>query len=57
LAFTNCTFEDCNIDYLSSDESRLLVARDNVFKAPIEERRSAFEKRLAAALSARAAVR
>jgi hypothetical protein len=55
LAFTNCTFEDCTIDYLSSDESRSLVARDNVFKAPIEERRSAFEKRLAEALSGRAA--
>ncbi len=46
-----------NIDYLNSDESRLLVARDNVFKAPIEERRSAFEKRLTDALSARAAER
>lgn len=53
LAFTKCVFEDCNIDNLASDETRSLIARDNVFKAPIEHRRDAFEKRLADALAAR----
>lgn len=47
LAFTNCVFEDCNIDGLHSDERRSVIARDNTFKAPIEQRRSEFEKRLA----------
>lgn len=53
LAFTSCSFEDCNIDELTSDESRSLLARDNLFKLPIEHRRSEFEKRLAEALAAR----
>lgn len=51
LAFTNCVFEDCNIDRLVSNEGRSLMARDNTFKAPIEQRRSDFEKRLADALA------
>jgi hypothetical protein len=53
LAFTNCVFEDCNIDRLVSDESRSFLASDNIFKKPIELRRSAFEKRLTDALAAR----
>jgi hypothetical protein len=53
LAFTRCVFEDCNIDDLASDESKAVLARDNVFKAPIEERRAAFEKRLSDAFAAR----
>lgn len=53
LAFTNCTFEDCNIDRLTSDEARTLIFRDNTFKAPIEQRRSEFEKRLEHALAKR----
>jgi hypothetical protein len=53
LAFTSCIFEDCNIDRLTSDEGRTLIARDNIFKAPIEQRRSEFEKRLADALAKR----
>jgi hypothetical protein len=53
LAITNCIFEDCNIDTLSSDDRRFLIFRDNVFKLPIEERRTSFEKRLAEALAVR----
>jgi hypothetical protein len=53
LAFTNCVFEDCNIDGLASDESRALLGRGNVFKPPIEHRKAAFEKRLSDALAAR----
>jgi hypothetical protein len=53
LAFTNCTFEDCNIDELRSNEDIALIARDNTFKVPIEERRVEFEKRLADALARR----
>jgi hypothetical protein len=47
LAFTNCVFEDCNIDHLDSSEGRSLLARDNTFMVPIEQRRAEFEKRLA----------
>ena len=54
LAFTNCVFEDCNIDRLESNEGRSLIARDNTFKAPIEQRRSEFEKRMADALAKKA---
>lgn len=54
LAFTNCIFEDCNIDRLVSSEDRSLIARYNKFKAPIERRRSEFEKRLTDALARRA---
>lgn len=53
LAFTNCVFEDCNIDHLESDEGRSVVARDNTFKAPIEHRRTDLERRLADALAKR----
>jgi hypothetical protein len=51
LAFTNCVFEDCNIDHLDSSEGRSLLARDNTFMVPIEQRRAEFEKRLADALA------
>lgn len=53
LAFTNCSFEDCNIDQLTSNEERSLIARANTFKAPIEQRKAEFEKRLADALAKR----
>jgi hypothetical protein len=39
---------------LKSDAGRSLIARDNTFKAPIEQRRSDFENRLADALARRA---
>jgi hypothetical protein len=54
LAFTNCVFKDCNIDRLDSSESGSLIARENTFMAPIEQRKAEFEKRLADALARRA---
>jgi hypothetical protein len=53
LAITNCVFEDCNIDHLASDETRSLIARNNVFKEPIQLRKMDFERRLADALARR----
>jgi len=53
VAFTYCTFEDCNIDAIQADEHRGVVARDNIFKPPIEDRRLNLERRLALALAAR----
>ena len=55
LAFTECVFKDCNIDKLEPDVERGLYVRDNFFDRPLEERRAAFEKRLAQALAARKA--
>lgn len=52
LAFTDCTFKDCNITHLDADDARGIVVQSVVFDRPIEERRLDFEKRLAAALSA-----
>jgi hypothetical protein len=49
LAFTGCTFKDCNIDRLVPDEARALVVRDNTFERPIAERKADFERRLAEA--------
>jgi hypothetical protein len=54
LAFTGCTFKDCNIDHIDGDEARAIEARDNFFDLPIEVRRMEFEKRLAEMLAARA---
>jgi hypothetical protein len=54
LAFTSCTFKDCNIDRIEADESRAIEARDNFFDRPIEVRRLELEKRLAEVLSVRA---
>jgi hypothetical protein len=53
LAFTNCVFEDCNIDRLESNRGRSLIARENTFKAPIEHRRLELEQRLADAVAKR----
>jgi hypothetical protein len=53
LAFTGCTFQDCNIDELVADEARALISRGNLFERPIAERRAAFEQRLAEALARR----
>jgi predicted O-methyltransferase YrrM len=55
LAFTRCVFQDCNIGSLERDEERGLYARDNLFEAPLEQRRAEFEKRLAQALATRRA--
>ncbi len=54
LAFTGCTFKDCNLDHIEADEARAIEARENFFDRPIEVRRVEFEKRLAEALNARA---
>ena len=51
LAFTACEFEECNITDLHSDVQRTLIARNNVFKLPLEVRQSEFDKRLADALA------
>jgi hypothetical protein len=51
LAFTGCTFQDCNIDELVADEARALIASANIFERPISERRADFERRLAEALA------
>ncbi len=51
IAFTSCTFEDCNIDAMQSDEQRGVISRDNVFKRPIEDRRIDLEQRLALAFA------
>lgn len=53
LAFTGCTFEDCNISELKSDEDRALFTKDNVFKLPIEIRAADLDKRLTEALAAK----
>ena len=51
LAFTDCTFKDCNITGIDADDARGILVQNNFFDRPIEERRLDFEKRLAAALS------
>ncbi len=53
LAFTECTFKDCSIDQLLVDEARGLIARDNIFDRPLNERKADFDQRLAAALGVR----
>ncbi len=53
LAFTACTFKDCNIAELQGDESRALFSENNFFDRPIEDRRRDFEKRLSEALAGR----
>lgn len=55
LAFTRCTFEDCNIDQPMADEKRALIGRDNIFERPIAERKVDFERRLAQAWARRRA--
>lgn len=53
LAFTDCTFKDCNITGIDADEARGILVQNNFFDRPIEERRLDFEKRLAATLNSR----
>lgn len=55
LAFTRCTFKDCNIDRIAADETRGIFSRDNTFELPLEDQRKDFDERLAAVLSKRAA--
>jgi hypothetical protein len=53
LAFTQCTFKDCNIDHIDADETRSIVCRNVTFERPLEEQRKDFDKHLAAVLSKR----
>jgi hypothetical protein len=53
IAFTRCTFKDCNVDKIESDESRGIVSRDNTFDRPLEDQRKDFDERLEALLSKR----
>lgn len=53
LAFTGCTFRDCNIDHLDADVVRGLIASNNYFDRPLRERKADFDQRLTAALSVR----
>lgn len=52
LAFTGCTFEDCNITEMTFREDRSVVADGNVFKQPIAVRTADLDRRLTEALSA-----
>ena len=53
VAFTGCTFRDCNLDRIDADETRCLIARDNFFHRPLSERKAEFDARLAEALRRR----
>ncbi|WP_425908221.1 hypothetical protein [Nitrobacter sp. TKz-YC02] len=53
IAFTNCTFQDCNVDGIEADEARGIASRSNTFERPLDEQRQDFEERLNAALSQR----
>jgi hypothetical protein len=53
IAFTRCTFKDCNVDSIEPDGSRELVSRDNIFERPLEDQRKDFDERLEAFLSKR----
>lgn len=53
LAFTQCVFQDCNIQRLEEDETRGVFARDNLFDRPLAEKRAEFDHKLAQALAAR----
>jgi hypothetical protein len=53
IAFTGCTFKDCNIDRVDADDGRGIVSKDNTFERPLDEQRKDFEERLAAVLSQR----
>ncbi len=53
LSFTECTFKDCNVDRIITDEARGLIAKDNFFALPIAQRKADFDRRLAEALNGR----
>lgn len=52
LAFTNCSFEECNLTELDSIADQGLVASGNNFKLPIEVRKADLHKRLVEAIAA-----
>lgn len=53
LAFTHCSFEDCNISELSPSPDRALLAEGNLFKVPIDIRKADLDRRLSAALASK----
>jgi hypothetical protein len=53
IAFTRCTFKDCNVDSIEPDENRAIVSSNNTFELPLDEQRKDFDERLAALLSRR----
>lgn len=53
LAFTRCTFEDCNVSALVTDGGRAFLSEGNTFKLPIEMRKGDLNKRLSLALAGR----
>lgn len=53
LAFTRCTFKDCNITHIEQNEVRGLIAKDSHFDRPIALRKADFDQRLAKAVNAR----
>lgn len=53
IAFTGCTFKDCNIEGIEANEARGIASKDNTFERPLDEQRKDFEDRLATVLSQR----
>ncbi len=53
IAFTGCTFKDCNIDHLDGDETRGITSVGNNFDKPLAEKRKEFDDHLAAVLRQR----
>lgn len=54
IAFTGCSFKDCNIDHIDEDEVRGIISKRNTFDRPLDEKRKDFDERLAAVLRKRA---
>ncbi len=42
IAFTGCTFKDCNINAIEADEARGIASNDNTFERPLDEQRQDF---------------
>lgn len=55
LSFTNCVFENCDLDGLAPDDARALIFQGNTFERPAAERKADLEERLAKALASRMA--
>lgn len=43
LAFTGCTFQDCNVDRIEQDERRRIISKGNLFDRPLDEKRKEFD--------------
>ncbi len=53
LTFTECTFKDCNVDRIDSNEECGLLVKDSIFALPIAQRKADFDRRLTNVLNAR----